>query len=125
MNKKMQLVGIAMLAGFLLLGASLMLFVPAGAGGDRKFVPAVMIGIALAGLLIQILTRSAKRKEDEAGDSSRTLRIGDSAFYVVLIALSMIISRSNIEFAKALVVAGALSALCNSAARLFPDRKAK
>ena len=55
----------------------------------------------------------------------RALRIGDSAFYVVLIALSMIVSRSNIEFAKALVIAGALSELCNSAARLFLDRKAK
>ena len=125
MNKKTQLIGIAMLAGFLLLGAALMLFVPVGAGGDRKFVPAVMIGIALAVLLIQIFARSAKCKEDESGGSARTLRVGTSAFYVVLIALSMIVSRSNIEFAKALVIAGALSVLCNSAARLFLDRKAK
>ena len=125
MNKKTQLIGIAMLAGFLLLGAALMLFVPVGAGGDRKFVPAVMIGIALAVLLIQIFARSAKCKEDESGGSARALRVGTSAFYVVLIALSMIVSRSNIEFAKALVIAGALSVLCNSAARLFLDRMAK
>lgn len=125
MNKRTQLIGIAMLAGFLLLGVALMLFVPVGAGGERKFVPAVMIGIALASLLVLIFSRSAKCKEGEPGGSARALRIGDSAFYVVLIALSMIVSRSNIEFAKALVIAGALSELCNSTARLFLDRKAK
>lgn len=125
MNKKTQLIGIAMLAGFLLLGAALMLFVPVGAGGERKFVPAVMIGIALAGLLVPILSRSPKCKEGEPDGSARALRAGTSAFYVVLIALSMIVSRSNFEFAMSLVIAGVLSGFCNSVARLFLDRKAK